>query len=80
MGLPRPEMDGARVRVYADELELGSFELRAEQPAVETWDLPQALLAREVLSVRFEADDYVYAADDPRHCIAFRLVGVGLVY
>jgi hypothetical protein len=35
--------------------------------------LPPASATRPFLSIRFAADDYVYAADDLQHCVVFRL-------
>ena len=78
--LPRPEIDGATVRVFADEFELGDFELRTGETSTLGWDLPAPLMERDILSVRFETDDYCYAGENPRHCTAFRLIGVGLVH
>lgn len=76
--LPRPELDGARVRVFADEHELGALELRAGSDLELVRTLPPQVAARSYVSVRFLADDYVYDAGDLRRCVAFRLAEVRL--
>ena len=77
--LRRGELDGARVRVFVDEQELGVIAI--ESGAEVALDLPlrAELAARPFASLRFVADDYVYAAQDVRRCVVFRLTSVVLV-
>lgn len=71
--LPRPELDGARVRVYIDAEQVGELEISAGARLEGLWPLPPAATGRPFLSVRFEADDYVYQGIDLQHCVVFRL-------
>ncbi len=71
--LPRPELDGARVRVYVDAEQVGELEIRADTRLAEAFPLPRSASERRFLSVRFEADDYVYRGSDLQHCVVFRL-------
>ena len=71
--MPRPELDGATVSVAVDELPLGSFELVSGEEIDRSWPLPPEALEREYVTIRMEADDYVYAGEDLQHCVVFRL-------
>ncbi len=71
--LPRLELDGARVRVFVDAEKVGEFEIQADRELDLTYPLPAAAADRSYLSVRFEADDYVYQGPDLQHCVVFRL-------
>ena len=77
--LERPEIDGARVRVFVDEHELGALELRAGADLAARFELPPDVAARDYLSARFEADDYAYVGPRLQRCAAFRLASVALV-
>ena len=77
--LERPELDGTRVRVFAEEAELGSFTLEAGEILKHYWDLPAEIAAREFLNVRFTADDYVYAGPRRRQCVSFQLRQVAVL-
>ena len=71
--LRRPELEGARVRVFVDAEEAGAFALEAGKKLALSYQLPAAVADRRYLSVRFEADDYVYKGRGLRHCVVFRL-------
>ena len=72
--LERPELDGTRVAVSVDEVEVGSFRLRSGEPIQLELELPtDELRRREFVSVRLASDDYVYIGDALRHCVVFRL-------
>jgi hypothetical protein len=76
--LDRHELDGRHLRVRLEEIELDSFELRRGLRIDRAWDLPAALEGRRFLTLRLEADDYVYAGPDLQRCVAFRLERVAL--
>jgi hypothetical protein len=71
--LERPELDGAKVRIFADAEFLGDFEIRAGQEIDRIYTVPESLAGRTYLSIRFEAKDYVYQGPDSQHCVVFRL-------
>ena len=76
--LARPEIEGARVRVWVEEFELGSFELRSDAPIELDYDLPEALDERDYLNVRFESDDWVYTGPGLRSCKSYWLRAVAI--
>jgi len=76
--LDRLELDGTRVSVFVDELEIGEIELRAAAKIDHDWPLPAAAREREYLSLRFSSPDWVYAGDQRRRCVSFTLESVGL--
>ncbi len=78
-GLGRPEIDGARVRVFVDEAEVGLVRIPSESAFELRQDLPSALLQRDYLSVRLVAEDYVYVGPELRSCAAFRLERVAVL-
>lgn len=71
--LPHRELDGSRVRVFVDAEQVGEFKLQAGGELDLSYRLPPAAAERSYLSVRFEADDYVYQGPDLQHCVVFRL-------
>lgn len=71
--LPDAALNGARTRVFIEELEVGAFELRPDAPLELRVQLPGALDGRAFLNLRFESSDFVYRGDDLRHCVVFRL-------
>jgi hypothetical protein len=75
--LDRPEIDGGVVRVSADGLEVGRFELLAGKLVDERWPLPEAL-TEAFLTVRLEASDYAYLGEDLQECVALKLLSVSL--
>ncbi len=77
-GLERPEIDGLRLRVYADEVLAQELVVRAGEPFEVVFPLPPALAARAVVDARFEASDYAYAGLDLQHCVSARLERVEL--
>ena len=76
--LPRPELDGAGVRVFVDAEPVGDFEIRAGAELKLSYPLPAAAATRPYLSVRFAADDYVYQGADLQHCVVFALRRIAL--
>jgi len=76
--LDRPQLDGARLRVFVDEQRLHTLSLAAGEPVDLRLELPAELGDREFVSVRFVAGDYVYAEEDLRRCVAFELRSVSL--
>ncbi len=78
-GLDRPELDGARVRVFLDEIEVGELELRTGAELNGRWSIPEPLAARPFLSLRLIASDFVYAPEDLQHCIVLELRSIALV-
>ena len=77
-GLSRPELDGVRVEVFVEEASVGSFAPHSSQPFELAFDLPDAVAARPFVTVRFVADDFVYAAGDLRQHQSFKLKRVAL--
>ena len=75
---PRPELDGAHVRVFVDAEAVGLFELRADTELDLRYALPEAVAEHPYLSVRFEASDYVYQGPDLQHCVVFYLKRIAL--
>ena len=71
--LDRGELDGARVEVWVEDSLAGSFELRRGRALEESWPLPEATAERAFVTVRLKAEDFVYAGDDLRRCVAFEL-------
>ncbi|MEM7349424.1 MAG: SGNH/GDSL hydrolase family protein [Acidobacteriota bacterium] len=76
--LPRPELDGAQVRVSVDAWALAELELRAGEPIEVDVPLPAAAAERPYLSVRFESTDYVYTGATLQHCVVFELLRVAI--
>ncbi len=74
--LDRPELDGATVRVFVEEVEVGSFVSEAGKEIKLDFDIPVEIGNRPHINVHFEADDFVYMGDRLRHCVAFQLSGV----
>ncbi len=75
---PRPEIDGARVRVFADAEQVAELTLEADRELDLSYPLPAAVAERPFLSVRFEADDYVYQGADLQHCVVLQLERIAL--
>lgn len=71
--LEAPELRGATVRIFADELPLGVVRLEPGSPVEQNYPLPAAVRSRPFFDVRFTADDWVYAGPNLRHCVVFRL-------
>jgi lysophospholipase L1-like esterase len=76
--LERPEIDGATVRVSAEGVALGVFEIRAGQSIDASWPLPTELADARYLDVRLEADDYCYTGDDLQQCVVMRLLSLSV--
>jgi len=77
--LPRPEIDGARVRVSVDGILVGEVEVEASREVDEVWRLPEEVSGRKYVNVRFEADDYAYAGDDLQQCVVWKLRSLAIV-
>lgn len=77
-GLDRLELGDLRVAVHVEELRVGELEPRPGEPFTGEWPLPPELVDRPLLSVRFEADDWVYAGGELRECVSFRLTSVAI--
>jgi hypothetical protein len=77
--LERPELDGTRVRVFADEVQVGELLLESGRTIDEHFALPPELPVSGYLSARFEADDWALVGPDLQHTVVFRLdrVSVG---
>ncbi len=76
--IERPEIDG-ELHVFADEVEVAVIDLGAGKPVHLRVQLPVEVVTRPFLSIRFEATDYAYDAEDLRSCVSFRLDRVALV-
>ena len=76
--LPRPELDGTKVRVSVDAWTLAELELRAGEPIEVDVRLPASAAGRPYLSVRFESTDYVYTGATLQHCVVFELFRVAI--
>ncbi|MEO0650914.1 MAG: SGNH/GDSL hydrolase family protein [Planctomycetota bacterium] len=66
------------VRIFVDEFEVGQFEQRERRSTDLRFALPAEVSEREVLSIRFEASDWIYEGSDGRLCTAFFLERVAL--
>jgi len=69
---------GKKVRIWADEVELGAVELAPGRPIDLSLPLPPPLLGRSFFDLRFAADDWVYSGPELRHCVTFRLRSVAV--
>jgi hypothetical protein len=76
--LDETSLAGARVHVFAEEHEVGAFELEPGRPLDHAFALPSSLGERRVLSVRLQADDFVYRGKALRHFVAFALERLAL--
>lgn len=76
--LDRPELNGARVKVWVEEFALGSFEIKSGQPISFSAALPEEARQRTIVNVRLESDDFVYSGADLRECVVFNLAEIGL--
>jgi hypothetical protein len=76
--LPDLALEGARVRVFLEEFEFATLELRPGAELELRRALPAELADRPWLNLRFTSDDFVYRGSDQRHCVVFRLQRVAL--
>ena len=76
--LDRPELGGANVRVFLDEEAVGEITLESGREVAWSAPIPTALHGRPFLTVRLEADDYVYVGPDLQRCVTFRLDRVSI--
>jgi hypothetical protein len=75
--LERPEIEGTRIEVFVDELRAESMVVIPGQPVALDVELPEQVMKRPFLSVRFAAQDYCYSVD-LRRCLTFQLQRVAL--
>ncbi|MEM7310127.1 MAG: SGNH/GDSL hydrolase family protein [Planctomycetota bacterium] len=71
--LDRPEIDGGRVTVFADETEIGELRIESGTPINALFELPADTTEREFLALRFRSDDYCYVGPKLRQCVSFQL-------
>lgn len=69
--LPRPELDGATVRVEVEQVPVGEFRLEAGRPIDLEFDVSAP--DGDYVNVRLVADDYAYAGESLQHCVVFQL-------
>jgi hypothetical protein len=67
------ELDGAEVRVFADEFEVGVLTLRPGRPVEAVFELPAEVRRRDFFDVRLSSREWVYDEPDLRRCVVFRL-------
>ena len=73
------QLAGGRTRVSVEGIALGTLELSGDPLEFEErWALPEKVLARPFLTVRFESDDYVYTNVENGKCAAFLLERVSV--
>jgi len=77
--LARPELDGVHVQVFVDEFPVGTLMPTASEAIDFTCELPLEARSRPFVSIRLQADDYVYRANNLRRCIVFKLEEIALV-
>ncbi len=77
-GLARPELFGAKVRVYLDEILVETIALESGTKFELVVPIPEPVNGREFASLRFQATDYVYVGPHLRDCVSFRLERVAL--
>ncbi|HVQ24721.1 MAG TPA: hypothetical protein VMV01_06080 [Planctomycetota bacterium] len=76
--LARPELDGATLSVFVDELPLARIAIAAGSSVDRTEPLPAELRERPFVAVRLSCDDFVYDGPELRHTICFQLQRVAL--
>lgn len=67
-GLGRRELDGASIAVFVDATQVGTLHPKGTEPFAATFAVPPDLAAQTFVSVRFQADDFVYMLPDLRVC------------
>ncbi len=72
--LGKAELEGVKVKVYADEILLDTMVLPRFGALDRTIPLPAAILQRPTFDVRFAAEDFAYQGDVLRLCGVFRLL------
>lgn len=76
--LDRPEIDGGRITVLLDDLEVGTLAIASGEAVEARFAVPARLRDAEHVSVRFIAQDYAYVGRPIPSCVAFRLRAVAL--
>ncbi len=71
--LPHPELSDARVEIFVDSERVGDIVIQPDMEINLTFPLPKVVADRPFLSIRFEANDYVYSGLDLQHCVVFQL-------
>jgi hypothetical protein len=67
-GLGRRELDGVRIAVFVDAIQVGTIEPKGAEPFTAEFAVPPDLVSSTFLSVRFQADDFAYTLPDLRTC------------
>ncbi len=73
----RPEMEGAKITLRADEFEVGCYDFVSGAKLELSVDLPLALAERDFLTISLSSTDYFYAGPERRDCHVLRLEAVG---
>lgn len=76
--LERPVLAGTPVRVFVEEQQVGTIEVRASGDFDESFALSDAIGDRDFVSVRFESDDYVYVDLRSYSCRVLKLAQIAL--
>jgi hypothetical protein len=76
--LQRPELDGATLTVFVDEVPLARIAIAAGSSVDRTDPLPPELRERPFVAVRLSCDDYVYEGAELRHTVCFQLQRISL--
>jgi lysophospholipase L1-like esterase len=74
--LDRPELSRGEVEVHVDEARVGTFALRGAPEIDARFALPDAILGRDLVAVKFVSPDYVYAGELLDRCVSFQLTEV----
>ncbi len=74
----RPELAGGRVTVLLDDVTVAEEALGTGAAMTLTLPVPEQLAGRPFLTLRFQADDWVYKGKALRRCVSLRLHRVSL--
>ena len=74
----RPELDGAKMQVFVDEQLMATLPLQAGELVDLSLALPEALIKRPWLTVRFVTNDFAYSGESMRDCVSFQLERVAV--
>ena len=76
--LGRHELDGTKVAVFVEEARVGEIVLSGAAAIDARFTVPAEIAARRFVSVRFRAADHVYAGEELRQHVVFRLSSIAL--
>ncbi len=76
--LGRDDLGPGNTLIFADEFELGSIPLRGHGNWTLHSNIPNALLERDHLNIRFQSDNFVYDLPDLRRLTSQRITQVSL--